>query len=67
MVANPEKFKSIIITKLRQDTSGINIEFSGNMIKSCTQVKMNFSESALYCSSFIYSFSRLYIVSLVFM
>ena len=38
MVANPEKFKSIITTKDRQETSGINFEFSGKMIKSRTKV-----------------------------
>ena len=45
MVANPEKFKFIIITKDRQDTSEINFEFSGKMI-SLVQ-KLNFSKSAL--------------------
>ena len=38
MAVNPEKFKSIIITKDKQDTSGIYFEFSGKMIKSCTKV-----------------------------
>ena len=40
MVANPGKFKSFIITKNRQDTSGINFEFPGKMIKSCTKVEL---------------------------
>ena len=40
MVANPEKFKFIIITKDRQDTSEINFEFSGKMIKPCTKVEL---------------------------
>ena len=40
MVANPEKFTAITMTKDRQDTSGINFEFSGKMIKPCTKVEL---------------------------
>ena len=40
MIYIVDKFKSIISTKDRQDTSGINFEFSGKMMNSCTKVEL---------------------------
>ena len=40
MVAYPEKIKSIIITKDRQDTSGINFDSSRRMIKFSAKVEL---------------------------
>ena len=63
MVANPEKFKSIIVTKDRHDTSGTNFEFSGKTIKSGTKVEL--LEISIDKSSHLIIISLRYVVKLL--
>ena len=40
MIANPDKFKSIVLTKSRQETSGISISLSDHCITSEESVSL---------------------------
>ena len=40
MIANPDKFKAIVLTKTDQNTAGIKLEFSGKTILSSNEIDL---------------------------
>ena len=49
MIVNPDKFKAIILTKTKQDTSGIQISLKGHCITSESSVRLQVSQLTADC------------------
>ena len=51
MIVNPDKFKAIVSTKARQDTSGISVSLKDHCITAGSRIKESEFKKVTHCFS----------------